>query len=1200
MVVRWWPVQRVTDIERPDAPVRAGDIETLISLWSRDRRSKGGWWALAGFSFQSALYLLRFFQGIQGQAKSPSELAKTELLSDILVPKDGTFTLIQVKRTLDRPRLVSALREAYEIAKLCNTALLANLRFKIACIECTTPTRPKDISLAEIGGDSVDTELWTQLLSCFDENDAIVEEPDPLDHLYDFLWHEGITDAAGFVDSCLGILLRIFASPSQEAIGQLAWHLSQLFHTVRDSGRGPAKRIGLSLTGRDVELSPEARADRGILFDRRPQLSDLQLGRVRERQSIFSGLIKAFAPWWRKVITAEEAARIPVFWIEGRSGEGKSVLLLQLVQRILTDGHSPVLSYLSSADELPEWIENQRRIQRNQTNPAQLPAVAVVDDLHFVREREEWEKRLRAATDLIVPRIAVLACGPTVERETFNSDFSTFFDVSSFSIPNLERAEMEAFREWLSERTGRSAQLDASDVDNRMLVVWIFELLRGESIREFASNFRRRLIALGLFDLARAIVATNALELPAPTKLVESISDIQRDRFSALCLDSQLHFEKVENAAGTAEGYRLSHPQIDWQLYREWASPPGTLAQHWGRDLAPSYIANANASNQFLAGNLIYRLMTSSKLLEGAVDALHVEVGTIGEALSELYRKQTAELLVERAILFLPRWLEVLFRGLARNLDPDPIQQAIDLAGHELYQKELPPPVAGWLWRLGEIEEYRSKQTELCAATLSIVFVTPPKPGIGWTLSVIAAKSSYREDALRLCKRWLNYNPIAPQAFHILSTIVGGWPSDGEILVAARHWLESNLTHPKSYHVLASLVAAHTEDDKVVGVAIKWVEDNPTHEEAHWLFAPLVRARPVNDRLASVARKWVEDNPAHRQAYYVLAALVAARATDDEMVDVALNCVKYNPTHQQSYQLLAPLVAARHSDENVINVALKWVEDNPKHKHAYQVLAPLVAANRTDDKVVKAALNWLEENSEHQQAHELIRVLVAVRPTDENVVSVGRIWLAVNTNHRQGHSLLTTLITRSNGAEEWMQMGENALLNAKDGAKRSLLVALLAASKANQHYIELTLETIEIESYGNKTFLLVSLGRSLANNVQNALLFLAGRSTSDHKRRAAQSLAHGLRKYPNRAEEFLALSHTSPPEYTGFLLSACIASEASGEVLNGALRHWLNDHQRALGYRLVLKALKQYPARWEALKEFGGLNLAVQLDYINQ
>jgi hypothetical protein len=63
--------------------------------------------------------------------------------------------------------------------------------------------------------------------------------------------------------------------------------------------------------------------------------------------------------------------------------------------------------------------------------------VAVVDDLHFIRDREEWENDLRAATDLMPPRVAVVACGPTLERAKFQSDFSPFLDVYSFPIPNL-------------------------------------------------------------------------------------------------------------------------------------------------------------------------------------------------------------------------------------------------------------------------------------------------------------------------------------------------------------------------------------------------------------------------------------------------------------------------------------------------------------------------------------------------------------------------------------------------------------------------------------------------------------------------------------------------------------------------------------------------------------------------------------------
>jgi len=279
-----------------EATVKAGNIESLLSLWSQDRRARGGWWALAGFSFQSALYLLRFFEGLQVGAKSPDDLAKTELISDILVPKDGTYTLIQVKRTLDRPKLAASIREAYEIAKLCDAEFLPKLCFRISCLERSTPAVPKDFTVEEIAGAGGDSELWKRLLKCFDVDDAIIEEPDPLDHLYDFLWHVGIRDAAGFVDNCLGILLRLFANPTQEIISQIAWDLSRAFHMARDVGSGPTERVGLALRKGDVELDPQAGTDRAILFNRRPQLRDLQLGRVRQRQTIFSGLIKEFDP----------------------------------------------------------------------------------------------------------------------------------------------------------------------------------------------------------------------------------------------------------------------------------------------------------------------------------------------------------------------------------------------------------------------------------------------------------------------------------------------------------------------------------------------------------------------------------------------------------------------------------------------------------------------------------------------------------------------------------------------------------------------------------------------------------------------------------------------------------------------------------------------------------------------------------------
>ena len=73
----------------------------------------GGRWAMAGFALQGHAFLLRFFQGIAANVEDPLRLAELEGLSDILVPENDRLTLIQVKRSLDKRALVSALEEAY-------------------------------------------------------------------------------------------------------------------------------------------------------------------------------------------------------------------------------------------------------------------------------------------------------------------------------------------------------------------------------------------------------------------------------------------------------------------------------------------------------------------------------------------------------------------------------------------------------------------------------------------------------------------------------------------------------------------------------------------------------------------------------------------------------------------------------------------------------------------------------------------------------------------------------------------------------------------------------------------------------------------------------------------------------------------------------------------------------------------------------
>ncbi len=407
---------------------------------------------------------------------------------------------------------------------------------------------------------------------------------------------------------------------------------------------------------------------------------------------------------------------------------------------------------------------------------------------------------------------------------------------------------MKAFGEWFAERTGKHVEFDITDPANRMVVVWIFELLRGESVRDFANNFRCWLAALGLLDLARTILATNALELPAPAKLIERMSDAQRDAFQALCSASQLHFEKIEAGKNSFEGYRLSHPQIDWLLYREWASPPATLAQQWGRELAQSLAVAAKSADWTFGNKLIHALGTSSKLAEAMLDAAHTNVGTIDQALNELYRKQNVELLFRRY-----RVIAALARngvqGLRDKLIPTQFNTRFSLAKQTPQPKELRAHVAGWLWRLGETDGYQKASNELHSAARSIIFGVAETSGVAFTLRVILSKCTDRTAAVRLAMDWLQANPTHPEAYITLNTLVGSWPQDDDILKFALIWLQGNSSHQKAYQLLAPLVAARPANDQLVGAALKWIEENPTHRDAYWLLAPLVAARAANDNV---------------------------------------------------------------------------------------------------------------------------------------------------------------------------------------------------------------------------------------------------------------------------------------------------------------------------------------------------------------
>jgi hypothetical protein len=1202
----------------------ATDFRTLLALWSKERRAKGGWWALAGFSLQSALYLSRFFEGISVHNKTPTELARTELLSDILVPKSGKYVLTQVKRTLDRPKLAAAVHEAYDIATLCDSAFLDSLQFKIACLHLDTIAAPKDLTLQEVVGDDGDPELFKRVVELFGD-DAIVEEADALDRLHDLLWHLGIHDAAGFVDRCLGVLLRLFEDPSETSITRIANDLNSTFHFALGLGIGRQRRVGVPLGPEDVKLVDDAVRDHSILFDRRPQLTDLRLGRIRPRPDIFRDLVAQHLVWWKVVVAAEEVRNVPIFWIDGRSGEGKSVLLLQLAQYILSGPRPPNVSYLSP-DELPTWIKSQKDMQRGQHSAGWIPSVAVVDDLHLVGDRDEWRRKLAEAVDLIMPRVAVLACGPTPERERFVAEFS-ICAVEPFTVPLLSAQEMREFHQWYAARTSKSLDLRIDDTANRMLVIWIFELMQGESLREFADSFKRRLIAFDIFEPAHAIVAANALDFPAPAELIRSLSDAQRDAFDALCVKHQLHFSEARSDEGYLYGYRLSHPQINWRLFCEWVTPPTTIAQDWGRALARCVKAAAQSLDWELAGSMIHNLGLSSRLDAGSVPNRHN--GTLNQALTELYRIQSNEFSLAESMRLLPRWLDILLKQPNLELAPDPIEVALAVSLRQPIPSDLPPYVAGWLWRIADLERFAGRRSEFYRAAENVILQSPGASGVDASVVMIAAWGSDRTAALGLSKRWLQNDSRGPQSFGVYSALVARWPHEDEILEGAWQWLQTNPNHPKADHVLAPLILARPGDERLMTFAVDWINNGKRSNRpvGYSMLEPLLSARPEDRRVRGVALEWVAENWANSIVYQGLVPLVAAWQVDDEVGDVAERWIRQNPTHPLVPQVLVPLLASRSENEQIRDLAVGWIQANPEHRlvheslvplakawpnnnrvrqvivnwvrenialpTVYRPLMPLLAAHPDDREVRELAVEWVRRNFEKAMAYQLLVPLVKARPLDDAIRDSAFDWIGANSTHPNAYWLLATLVAARPGDPQGLSA---ALKWAEDNLTHQeaywLLASLVAARQADDHVIAVALEWLDRNQTHPKAYHLLTplvAARSSDSRVLSAVRFWFKRYPKETK---ADALVVTLIKRSDGADEWMK-------EGERFLISA--SGSARRAVLLALLAGSKVD---AIRLERVLDAIREEAnpkARRSGLMELSRIlanNLSNSLKYI--
>lgn len=576
-------------------PQRATDLAQLKALWetSFPRRAAGGWWSLSGFSLQITAALERMLRNELIEKKPRGEVGIEEV-SDAILSEDKLY-LVQVKRTLTKAALAAAFTEAYDIASLCASPLEKQLRFQIVTMANDSGAM-LDEGLARHAlreRSVIDNALLNRTLAMFAHAAPIRIVADPAQTLREVLWNAGVDSPTQAMDKMLGRILGAFNGVDRAGVQDA---LIEALDHVKNDIRATPRRAGQFYLPGDLTIVPGA-TRRELRLDARPRMPALQMGQFIDRPLLLGAAVTVATKWAAHLdqhIAAQRAA-LPVFCIRGRSGDGKSVLLLQLAGALLESRAIPSITGLADFEDLKAWIET-RGIIKPQDVPATHETVefAFVDNLQTLSERAVLNELIDRAYYFGSRPAAVLTCGVPEEAKA-----TPYLDYVYFDLPRPTRHELIEF----SKRLGLGTQVQF-DTD-RSFAAMLANLQRdAPDETPLGEQLRQALGARDLWPAARNVVAANLLGVPA---VVAPANASTLDQFEFVGAGRSLRAQRRDG------GHELGHAEFLTPIYLSWLSE-AELPQHWGTDLGESIALALQHGEPRLARALLGAMIDARKM----------------------------------------------------------------------------------------------------------------------------------------------------------------------------------------------------------------------------------------------------------------------------------------------------------------------------------------------------------------------------------------------------------------------------------------------------------------------------------------------------------------------------------------------------------------------------------------------------------
>ncbi|HYH06737.1 MAG TPA: hypothetical protein VEK11_06685 [Thermoanaerobaculia bacterium] len=1006
-------------------------LDQLVQQWmvEEKKRAFGGFWALTGFSFQTAVFLREFYGALAAEsATEPGQMlqAQMERIADVLVPDGGTYVLLQVTHTATDTKLEKTLHEAYLVTRMCLAdkalePLLAHLRFRLVCTHDKVKT-----SIWDVQPKDVEQEIWDEMLLRFDET---IEEVagDPLDTLHVQLWRAGVHDTTSFLREAAGIVLQSFPGD----LATLGRSLSS--HYYGAVGEAKPRFPGAILTKDDFSReNPDAAP--GVIVGRQPSLHSVGDGTLKHRAEVFASVAGDFDPWLNEALhPGVTRSSVPLFVLTGRSGDGKSMLLLQLCHYVTRTKPNLTVVHLRRSEVLP-FLEALSEHHRVAASP--IPILAFVDDLHALDTFEQWCEQASDACLRHMPNVALVTCGPP---EQYARAEMPPFTVTRANVPRLTDRERGEFVDWYHDRTGKEPPADLAS-GNVLLVQLMFELTHEKSLGQFADKFRARLREIGAYDDARAILALNALDIEAPQSLLRTAE--ARDALEYLTEEEQMqmHFER-HNEPPPPRIRLAHHGGLAWALIRTWlAGELPSLEKAWAREIARSLAAYGEWPEH--AARVIY---TAGAIAHEDQRGQRVDAAALLSALYALHVEACGGTPASHTV---HRWLEHRLKlGDRVQLVPDPLEVTLQLLqtpdGHERLDKNA----ATWCWGAAQQLDDKKRAAAIREVVIDYAMRDPDPRHSAHTMMVIASTRKDRQTR-RSVQQWLERFATSPAAQVVLEAVLAKNPV--EAMPYAMRWFEHNQGDAQAGRMLATMISATKgRDEKVNALGVAWMNDLRNAPDVPLLLGTLMNQLPRDERFPKRALDLVSANPEAAYAPPLLATLITLRK-DETSIETGTRWVAEHLDHPRALPLVNALAALSRkreqtqrvvfdwatnygdqaSNANIIAALAKsgaadlartllddWLSTGPEIAPTAQMLSAVLAGIGDDD-FFERVREWCLARVEHPKIAKAIEALLLYRPEDPVTIELARTWIDANPD-----SPHLAEITRRipDGGAEWLR-----------------------------------------------------------------------------------------------------------------------------------------------------------------------------------